>query len=115
MDLKRKRVLVFNPNKTFIAIFSSNFQTARAFGMHTQSIHYACNGKVIASHGLYFRYEDESVEIEESDLGTLDLKEYDKMCGKEFKYYPNSKVTRYNLSTKQTKKTRNGHKSNQQV
>ena len=104
MDLKRKRVLVFNPNKILIAIFHSNFQTARAFGMHTQSVHYACNGRMISSHGLYFRYEDENVKIGSNNLGTMDLKNYDSLCGKEFRYYPNSKMTRAGINNK--KKTK---------
>ena len=103
MDLRRKRVLVFNPNKTLIAIFSSNFQTARAFGINTQSVHYACNGRIISSYGLYFRYEDKNVEIDGNDLGTLNLQDYDSMCGKTFRYYPNNKMTRSGLSNKRTK------------
>lgn len=102
-----KRVLVFNPNKKLIGIFISGFAAARAFGMHTQSLNFACTGRMISACNNYFRYEDENVVIDESDLGTLKLQEYDKLCGVERKYYNNYSMSRkgmkYNTEAKRRK------------
>lgn len=95
MAWKSKRVLVFNPRKILIAIFHSGFAAARSYGIHTQSVHYACTGRSVSASKNYFRYEDENVEIDEKeDLGTLKLDEYDKLCGVEYKTYHNSLMTR---------------------
>jgi hypothetical protein len=107
MAWKGKRVLVFNPNKKLIAIFISGFAAARAFNLHTQSINFACTGKMISANNNYFRYEDENVLIDESDLGTLKLQEYDKLCGVQRKYYNNYSMSRkgmkYNTEKKRKK------------
>ena len=107
MTWANKRVLVFNPNKRLIAIFISGYAAARAFGLHSQSINFACTGKMISANNNYFRYEDENVEIDESDLGTLKLQEYDKLCGVERKYYNNYSMSRkgmkYNTEKKRKK------------
>lgn len=89
-----KRVLVFNPRKTLVAIFHSGFAAARAFNVHTQSIHYACNGKCVSCNNLYFRFTTEDVEVTDGDIGVLKLQEYDDLCGQKHKYYSNTKMTR---------------------
>lgn len=94
MMTSNSRVLVFNPRKILIAIFNSGFAAARAFGLHTQSIHYACNGRSMSCNNLYFRMTTDDVEVTEADLGVLKLPEYDDLCGKKYKYYKNTKMSR---------------------
>ena len=95
----RKRVLVFNPLKRFIAIFQSATAAARAFNTSTVNIHDACIGKNISSCNLYFRhFYDDKVELNMlEDLGTLRLEEYDKLVGLERKYYPTKEMSRIGM------------------
>jgi hypothetical protein len=99
-----KQVLVFNSCKRFISIFYSALAAAKAFELHTQSIHYACTGRCIAAGKFYFRHLSDEIEITLEDLGNLKLDEYDQLCGVERKVYPNSKMERKGMKyNKQTK------------
>lgn len=101
-------VLVFNPVKRFIGYFHSLTAVATAFKTTNSSIYQACVGICISSCGLYFRFLDKNIEIEDSDYGTLKLEEYDEMCGVTRTYYPTANMSRkgmkYKQSTKNNKK-----------
>lgn len=89
-----KQILVFNSCKRLVSVFHSTLAAAKALGVHTQSIHYACTGRCIAVGKLYFRHLSDEIEITFEDLGKLKLGEYDELCGVERKVYPNSKMER---------------------
>lgn len=106
LNKSRKRVLVFNPLKRLIAIFQSCNAAAIAFDTSVVNIHDACSGKNISACNLYFRhlYEDK-IELDMlEDLGTLQLKDYDKLIGLKRKYYPNKNMSRAGMSYKTKKK-----------
>lgn len=46
-----------------------------------QAISANCTGKKISSGGLYFRHLSPDIQIEWNDFGSLNLEEYDKLCG----------------------------------
>lgn len=98
-------ILVFNPLKRFIGYFHSLTAAATAFKTSNSSIYQACVGPCISSCGLYFRFLDKSIELEESDYGTLKLEDYDQMCGVTRTYYPNSSMSRKGMKYKQNIKT----------
>jgi hypothetical protein len=103
-DTEAKTVLVFNEHKRFISVFHSTLAAAKMLKTHTQSIHYACTGRCIATNGLYFRQLPDEIEVTLEDLGSLKLDEYDKLCGVNRKVYPTSKMTRHGMKYNKHKK-----------
>lgn len=101
------RVLVFNPYKKLVAVFHSLTAAANSFGTTNSSIHQACVGPCISSCGHYFRFLNDDIELEWSDLGTLKLEDYDEMCGISRSYYPTSSMSRKGMKYKQTPKNEN--------
>ncbi|MDR1119451.1 MAG: hypothetical protein LBM08_00860 [Dysgonamonadaceae bacterium] len=101
-----RQVLVFNAHKRLTGIYSSSYEAAKALGIHTQSVHYACSGKCISAKNRYMRQAQKNVRIYMEDLGVLCLEEYDKLCEVERKLYPDAQMSRrgmkYNKSTKET-------------
>ena len=87
-DFKQpKVVLIFNGDQILIAIASSVRCAAKLTTGNSQAISFCCTGRRNESGGYYFRHLQEDVEIELSDLGTLLLPDYDKLCGNERTYY----------------------------
>ena len=82
-----KVVLVFNDTRKLIAIVRSLHTTSEIMFGCLQSISFCCTGKYIQSCGYYFRHLDPRVLIEIEDLDSLTVDEYDRICGKERKYY----------------------------
>lgn len=92
-----RRILVFNPLKKFIAVFSSQLQAARILGVRTPTIKAACDGNAISTCNLYLRWWDPKIEIDVAEeLGTLTLKEYDQLCGVQRRTYKNGRMNREN-------------------
>lgn len=89
-----KAVLIFNGAQTLIAITRSLHSAAELTSGNLQSISFCCTGKYASSGGLYFRHIHPDVEIELSDLGTLQLQQYDKMCGEDRIYYTVKQMAR---------------------
>lgn len=89
-----KAVLVFNGSQILIAIARSLHSAAELTGGNLQSISFCCTGKYASSGGFYYRHIHPNVEIELSDLGTLQLKEYDQMCGEKRVYYSAKQMAR---------------------
>lgn len=89
-----KQVLVFNPAGTLIAIIRSVRSAYELTSGNLQAISFACTGRFISTGGFYFRHVDPNVEIEMSDLGTLKIEEYDRLCGVTRKYHPVRKLAR---------------------
>lgn len=98
-------ILVFNPVKRFIGYFHSLTAAAIALKASRSSIYQACTGACISACGLYFRFLDKDIEIEDSDYGTLKLEEYDSMCGVTRTYYPTSSMSRKGMKYKQHSKS----------
>ncbi|NDV80812.1 hypothetical protein [Bacteroides sp. 51] len=84
---KAKHVLVFNGAQVLIAIVRSLRSASELTGGNTQAISFVCTGKYISTGGFYFRHLHPDILIEISDLNTLKIQEYDKMCGEERKYH----------------------------
>lgn len=80
-------VLVFNGAQLLIAVTRSLHSAAELTKGNLQAISFCCTGKYISSGGLYFRHLHANVEIEMSDLGVLQLQEYDDLCGEKRAYY----------------------------
>lgn len=99
-----KAVLVFNGSQVLIAITRSLHSAAELTGGNLQSISFCCTGKYASSGGFYYRHIHPNVEIELSDLGTLQLKEYDKMCGEKRVYYSAKQMARKRVLVEQKMK-----------
>lgn len=98
-------VLIFGPNQKLLAVAHSLHCAAEVTGGNLQSISFCCTGKYASSGGLYFRHRHPAVEIKFSDLGKLQLKEYDKKCGEEGRtYYSQSKMLEKRALINQKKK-----------
>lgn len=82
-----KAVLVFNGAQVLIGIMRSLNTVAEYSGGNLQSISYACTGLYISSGGYYYRGIDENIEIGIEDIGSLQLKEYDRLCGENYRKY----------------------------
>lgn len=92
-----RRILVFNPLKKFVSVFSSQLQAARILGVKPQTIKAACDGTAISTCNLYLRWWNPEIEIDvDKELGVLTLKEYDQLCGVQRKVYKNKRMNREN-------------------
>lgn len=91
---KAKQVLIFNRHKKLSGISASKYEAAKITGLSPSNISQACTGTLIATGGFYFRYIDNSIIIELSDIGTLRLEDYDKMCGVDRILYPTASMSR---------------------
>lgn len=89
-----KMVLVFNGAQVLIAIVRSLHSAAELTKGNPQAISFCCTGRYICSGGWYFRYIHPDIEIELSDVDSLKLQEYDKMCGEKRRYYTVRKMAR---------------------
>lgn len=94
-----RRVLVFNSLKRFVAVFGSQVQAAKAFGVKSPSLKAACDGKSISCKGYYFRWWDDMIEIDiNKEFGTLNLMDYDELCGETSrKYYATKAMNRVGM------------------
>lgn len=83
-----KVVLVFNDTRKLIAIIRSLHTASEIMFGNLQAMSFCCTGKYTQSCGYYFRHLDPRVLVEIDDLDSLTVEEYDRICGKERKYYP---------------------------
>lgn len=88
------KILLFNPQKKFVAWWVSAFAMGKALGLNVATIRSACNGLIISYNKLYFRYWDKSLGLNLEKLEGLTLTDYDKLCGIDRKVYENSKMSR---------------------
>lgn len=89
-----KQVLVFNGAYVLIGIIRSIRSAAEHSGTHAQAISLACSGENVTSGTFYYRHIHPDIEIELSDLDTLKLQEYDKMCNVRRKYISTREMAR---------------------
>lgn len=82
-----KQVLVFNGAQTLVGIARSVRSAYELTNGNLQAISFACTGRLISTGGFYFRHVHPNIEIEMSDIGTLKLQDYDKMCNEKRKYH----------------------------
>ena len=99
-----KAVLIFNGSQALVAIVRSLHSAAEITGGNLQSISFCCTGKYASSGGFDYRHIHPNVEIELSDLGMLQLKEYDKMCGEKRVYYSAKQMARKRVLVEQKMK-----------
>lgn len=100
-------VLVFNKKKILTSIVSSVNEVSKMLQLHPGNISKVCNGHLMSLGNYYFRYIDDGVELELTDIGTLQLEEYDKLCGVERAVYATSKMNRKNWKYKKQKDNEN--------
>lgn len=98
-----KMVLIFNGAQTLIAVTRSLNSAAELTKGNVQAISFCCTGRYISSGSLYFRHLLDSVEIEIADIGTLQLPEYDDLCGVQREYYTVRQMA-HRRENKKTKK-----------
>lgn len=110
-----KIVLVFAGTGVLMAVIRSLHSAALMTGGNLQAISFCCTGKYVCSGGLYFRHLHPDVEIDMSDLDTLQLQDYDRMCGEERAYYNMRKMARKRILTEKRKfkKSKKGGKDDQ--
>lgn len=73
-------------------------------GLKPGNISKACTGVLISNGMYYFRYINNDVEIEFTDVGLLKLDEYDQLCGIKRQVYATSKMNRKNWKYNKTPK-----------
>lgn len=83
---RAKEVLAFDQYGKLSAIFKSVYMAGNMLLMSQQGISNTCVGRTRSSNGLYFRHLHPNVVIESSDLGKLDIRDYDKVIG-EYRLY----------------------------
>lgn len=81
-----KLVLVFNGAYTLIDIIRSVRTAAEQHHLSPQVISMACSGERVLAGCYYYRHIHSDVNVVVSDIGNLDLKDYDRMCGYERQY-----------------------------
>ncbi len=94
-------VLVFSSSFTLISVYRSARTAAQKHRISAQAVSMACTGERIAAGDSYYRYIHPDVELEwDSDIGTLNLKEYDQMCNCEREYYTVREMAKKKRATK---------------
>lgn len=88
-------ILIFNIHQTLISITRS-IQAASLLTTYTpQAISKASNGKMYGDY--YFRKIPSNIEIDVSDLGVLQLKEFDRISGIKIEYHKSKKRFPYKI------------------
>lgn len=100
---EKSTVLIFEPYFNLIAIVSNSYQAAKLTGSHQSAVQMAIKGGLKTTNSLYFRSVPSNVAIDISDLHSLKLQEFDRMCGLE-RSYENTKrllnrAKKYNKET----------------
>lgn len=81
-----QKVLVFDPKFNLIAITKNINTAAKLTGSYTVSVWLNAKGELISTNNLYFRVIPENIEVDLSDLNSLKLQDFDKLCGLERTY-----------------------------
>lgn len=97
---KAQPVLVFNRRKMLAVIAASVNEAAKFSGLRPGNISKACTGSLISNGMYYFRYIDNEVEIDLSDIGSLKLEQYDELCGVQRTVYATMAMNRKNWKYK---------------
>lgn len=100
---KAQQVLIFNRRKILVMIAASVNEAARFGNLRPGNISKACLGSLISNGMYYFRYIDSNVEIDLSDIGNLQLEEYDELCGVKRPVYATMAMNRKNWKYNKTK------------
>lgn len=100
-------VLIFSKRKILVSIVSSVNEAAKLLKLRPGNISKVCNGSLISLGTYYFRYIDDEVEVDLSDIGILQLGDYDKLCGVERVVYATYKMNRKNWKYKRKKNNEN--------
>lgn len=103
-----QKVLMFNARHTLVALFSSQSEAAKATGISSQAVHFACSGRNISSGGYYFRNYNPAFVIDHTDFGVMTVEKYDEACGYTRRLYSNTTMERKGMKydTKKRKAAR---------
>ena len=107
-----KMVLIFNGAQILVAIARSLHSAAELTGGNLQAISFCCTGKYICSGSFYYRHLHPDVEVDISDIGTLQLQEYDSLCGVERTYYSVRQMAHKRALIDNKKKNKSSNNSN---
>ncbi|MDR2915755.1 MAG: hypothetical protein LBV74_13125 [Tannerella sp.] len=102
-----KTVLVFNGARVLVAIVRSLHSASLLSRGNLQAISFCCTGKYVSTGGFYFRHIHPDIEVEIGDLDTLNLEEYDKMCGVRRRYHSVREMARRRTIQENKRKTAN--------
>lgn len=100
-----KTVLIFNGAQVLVGIMRSLNTATEYSGGNLQSLSYACSGRYISTGGYYYRFISEDVEITLEDIGTLRLKDYDRLCGDDSRNYRSVREMAHKRKAHYSKKT----------
>lgn len=89
-----KPVLIFNGACKLIAIARSARAANELMRGSEQGISFACSGRYISSNGFYFRHIPPDIDITLEDVGTLDLRDFDELCGVKREYYTTHELSK---------------------
>ncbi len=106
-----KQVLIFNGACVLIGITRSLRSASEISGGNAQAISFACTGKYISAGSLYYRHVHPDIEIEMSDLDSLKLQDYDKMCNIDRRYHSVREMARRRKITDKRRKTNKNENS----
>lgn len=95
-----KVVLIFNGYKLLIAIAGSLHNASDLTGGNLQAISSNCTGKKMSSGGFYFRHLIDEIQIERADFGTLNIEDYDNMCGQIRSYHTPDAMMKKRIKSK---------------
>lgn len=87
-----KQVLLFNHARVLAAIFKSMQSCSEITGVSLNTVLRACKGEYVVAGGYYLRKLHPDVQVDTTDLDTLRLEEYDKLCGEHRRYLPKARV-----------------------
>lgn len=82
-----KKVLLFNEHGVMGGLLKSVHFASQILNISAQTISRCCTGKLVSSHGLYFRHAHSDIKIEDDDVDTLTVEEYDRLCGVKRQYH----------------------------
>lgn len=89
-----KMIMAFGGNLMLKAVFHSINLAESISGVAHQQLCNAINGKRISAKGFYWRVTDPNWEIEQDDIGTLSLIEYDQKTGVDRLIYATGQMKR---------------------
>lgn len=87
-------ILIFNRYKLLTLIAASIQEAALYSGLDANNIRRVCDGIKMSAGRYYFRRAAPEIEIEATDIGTLQLEEYDRECGVERRVYDTPQMNR---------------------
>lgn len=94
---KPKKILAFSNDYKLSAIFQSANQCERMSNIRHQALAMCVKGELLTTHGFYWRELPDEIVIDADDIGKLNLLDFDKAAGNDFKIYATKYQRRYEV------------------